>query len=304
MKKVLIAGGTGLIGSRLSYLLTQSGYEVAHLSRKIGGNPQYPTYHWDPMKGVIDQDIVSQVDYVINLAGAGIADARWTAARKKLIIDSRVKGNELLLSAFQELSDPPKAYISSAAIGYYGDRGEQEISEEDGPGIGFLSESCVAWEKSIEQIRNKTKIRTVAIRIGIVMSTQGGALEKMLLPLLAYTSTYFGNGQQWYSWIHIEDICRQFIFALENEKMEGVYNGVAPNPARNKTIAKVLPKAKGITAAVVPAPSLALRLAMGEMADAVLTGTKISAAKIQAAGFQFEHPYLEEALRHLISNKL
>ncbi len=302
--KVLIAGGTGLIGSRLSYLLTKGGYEVAHLSRKIGGNPQYPTYHWDPMKGQIDQDIVSQVDYIINLAGAGIADARWTPARKQLIIDSRVKGNELLLHAFGELASPPKAFISGAAIGYYGDRGEQEISEEDGPGIGFLSESCIAWERSIEQIRNKTKIRTVAIRIGLVMSTQGGALEKMLLPLHARTSTYFGNGQQWYSWIHLDDICRQFIFALENKEMEGVYNGVSPNPARNKTIAKVLPKAKGITAAVIPAPSLALRLAMGEMADAVLSGTKVSAAKIQKAGFKFEYPDLEEALRHLINNKL
>lgn len=302
--KVLIAGGTGLIGSRLSYLLTKSGYEVAHLSRKIGGDPQYPTYHWDPMKGQIDQDIVSQVDYVINLAGAGIADARWTAARKKLIIDSRVKGNELLLHAFQELAQPPKAFISGAAIGYYGDRGEQEVSEEDGPGIGFLSESCVAWERSIEQIRNKTSIRTVAIRIGLVLSTQGGALEKMLLPLHAFTSTYFGNGKQWYSWIHLDDICRQFIFALEHEEMEGVYNGVSPNPARNKTIAKILPKAKGISAAVIPAPSIALRLAMGEMADAVLSGTKVSAAKIVRAGFKFEHPELEQALKHLISKKL
>lgn len=304
MKKVLIAGGTGLIGSRLSHLLSEAGYEVAHLSRKIGGNPKYPTYHWDPMKGLIDQDIVSQVDYVVNLAGAGIADARWTSARKKLIIDSRVRGNELLLSAFQELSKPPKAFISGAAIGFYGDRGEQEVTEEDGPGIGFLPESCVAWENSIEQIRNKTKIRTVAIRIGLVLSTQGGALEKMLLPLHAFTSTYFGNGQQWYSWIHLDDIARQFMFAIEHEEMEGVYNGVSPNPARNKTIAKVLPKAKGIPAAVVPAPSLALRLAMGEMADAVLTGTKVSAAKIQAAGFQFEHPDLEAALKHLINNKL
>ncbi|MBX2876673.1 MAG: TIGR01777 family oxidoreductase [Saprospiraceae bacterium] len=304
MMKVLIAGGTGLIGSRLSHLLTKGGYEVAHLSRKIGGNPQYPTYHWDPMKGVIDQDIVSQVDFVINLAGAGVADARWTAARKQLIIDSRVKGNELLLHAFEELAKPPKAFISSAAIGYYGDRGEQEVMEDDGPGIGFLPESCVAWEKSIELIRNKTSIRTVAIRIGLVMSTQGGALEKMLLPLHALTSTYFGNGQQWYSWIHLDDICRQFIFAMENEEMEGVYNGVAPNPARNKTIAKVLPKAKGVPAAVIPAPSLALRLAMGEMADAILSGTKVSAAKILKAGFEFEHPELEAALKHLISNKL
>lgn len=304
MLKVLIAGGTGLIGSRLSQLLIEKGYEVSHLSRRIGGSNAYPTYHWDPMKGQIDQDIVAQADFVINLAGAGIADARWTAARKKLIIDSRVKGNELLFHAFKELAKPPKAFISGAAIGYYGDRGEQQVSEEDGPGIGFLSESCREWEKSILAIRDKTDIRTVLIRIGLVMSTQGGALEKMLLPLHALTSTYFGNGQQWYSWIHIDDICRQFIFVLENEETEGVYNGVAPNPARNKTIAQVLPKAKGVSAVILPAPGIALRLAMGEMADAVLTSAKVSANKIQQAGFQYQHPQLEEALRHLIQEKL
>jgi len=304
MQKVLIAGGTGLIGSRLSQLLVEKGYEVSHLSRRIGGSSAYPTYHWDPMKGQIDQDIVAQADFVINLAGAGIADARWTATRKKLIIDSRVKGNELLFHAFKELAQPPKAFISGAAIGYYGDRGEQEVSEEDGPGVGFLSESCMEWEKSIEAIRVKTAIRTVFIRIGLVMSTQGGALEKMLLPLHALTSTYFGNGRQWYSWIHLDDICRQFIFVLENEKTEGVYNGVAPHPARNKTIAQVLPKAKGISAIVLPAPSIALRLAMGEMADAVLNSSKVSSEKIQQAGFQYEHPDLEEALRHLIQQKL
>lgn len=304
MSKVLIAGGTGLIGSRLSHLLSEKGYQVSHLSRSIGGDPPYPTYHWDPMKGQIDEDAVAQADYIINLAGAGIADARWTAARKKLIIDSRVKGNECLLKAFQDREKPLKAFLSGAAIGYYGDRGEQELWEEDGPGIGFLSESCVAWERSIELIRSHTSIRTVAIRIGLVMSTQGGALEKMLLPLNALTSTYFGNGQQWYSWIHIEDLCQQFIFVLENKATEGIYNGVAPNPVRNKTLAKVLPKAKGIPAVVIPAPSLALRVAMGEMADAVLTSAKVSSDKIQQAGFQFEHPELEEALRHLISHKL
>lgn len=303
MSKVLIAGGTGLIGSRLSQLLSEKGYQVSHLSRSTGGDAQYPTYHWDPMKGQINQDAVAQADYVINLAGAGIADARWTDARKQLIIDSRVKGNALLLQVFQQLTEPPKAFLSSAAIGYYGDRGEQELWEEDGPGIGFLSESCIEWERSIEAIRNKTKIRTVAIRIGLVMSTQGGALEKMLLPLHALTSTYFGNGQQWYSWIHLDDLCRLFIFILENEETEGVYNGVAPKPARNKTIAKVLPKAKGVPAIVLPAPSIALRIAMGEMADAVLTSAKVSAEKIQKAGFKFEHPELEEALRHLIKHK-
>lgn len=304
MSKVLIAGGTGLIGSRLSHLLSKKGYQVSHLSRSLEGDHRYPTYHWDPLKGQIDQNAVEQADYVINLAGAGIAEARWTDARKKLIIDSRVKGNQCLLKAFQEVKTPPKAFLSSAAIGYYGDRGEQDLWEEDGPGMGFLSESCIAWERSIDRIRSQTQIRTVAIRIGLVMSTQGGALEKMLLPLKALTSTYFGNGKQWYSWIHLDDLCRQFIFVLENPKTEGIYNGVAPHPVRNKTMAQLLPKAKGVPAVVLPAPTLALRVAMGEMADAVLTSSKVSADKIQQAGFHFEHPELEEALRHLIRNDL
>jgi uncharacterized protein (TIGR01777 family) len=299
MAKVLIAGGTGLIGSRLSLLLTEKGYQVSHLSRNPKSDSPYPAYHWDPAKGVMDENAIVESDYIINLAGAGIADARWTDARKKLIINSRVQGNHLLLKTLQETGHSPKAFISGAAIGYYGDRGEQEVWEEDGPGIGFLSESCIQWEKSIQAIM-QTDIRTVAIRIGLVLSTQGGALEKMLLPLYALTSTYFGNGQQWYSWIHIDDLCRQFIFALENKEMSGIYNGVSPHPARNKTIAQQLPKAKGVPAVILPAPALALRVAMGEMADAVLTSTKVSADKILAAGFKFEHPELTEALKHLL----
>lgn len=303
MAKVLIAGGTGLIGSRLSLLLTEKGYQVTHLSRSPKPDSTYPTYHWNPAKGIMDQTAVLESDYIINLAGAGIADARWTAARKKLIINSRVQGNRLLLKTLQETGHSLKAFLSGAAIGYYGDRGEQEVWEEDGPGIGFLPESCVQWEESIQPLM-KSDIRTVVIRIGLVLSTQGGALEKMLLPLYALTSTYFGNGQQWYSWVHIDDISRQFIFALENEEMSGIYNGVAPNPARNKTIAQQLPKAKGVPAVVVPAPAIALRIAMGEMADAVLTSTKVSADKILAAGFEFEHPDLPEALKHLLKQEI
>lgn len=299
MAKVLIAGGTGLIGSRLSLLLTEKGYQVTHLSRNPKSDSPYPAYHWDPSKGVMDENAIVESDYIINIAGAGIADARWTDARKKLIINSRVQGNHLLLTTLQETGHSPKAFISGAAIGYYGDRGEQEVWEEDGPGIGFLPESCTQWEESIQAIM-QTGIRTVAIRIGLVLSTQGGALEKMLLPLYALTSTYFGNGQQWYSWVHIDDLCRQFIFALENKEMSGIYNGVSPNPARNKTIAQQLPKAKGVPAIILPAPALALRVAMGEMADAVLTSTKVSADKILAAGFKFEHPELTETLKHLL----
>ncbi|MEZ5039842.1 MAG: TIGR01777 family oxidoreductase [Saprospiraceae bacterium] len=303
MTNVLIAGGTGLIGNRLSQLLTDKGYRVLHLSRNPKSNSTYPTYYWDPAKGQIDEAAILQADYIINLAGAGIADAPWTAARKKLIIDSRVQGNELLLSIFKTLGHQPKAFLSGAAIGYYGDRGEQLLTEEDGPGEGFLSESCIQWEESIKQIMH-TGIRTVAIRIGLVLSTQGGALAKMLLPLYGLTSTYFGNGQQWYSWIHIDDLCRLFIFALEKENISGIYNGVAPNPVRNKTLAKQLPKAKGVPALVVSAPAFVLRTLMGEMASAVLTGTKVSAQKIMEAGFVFAHPQSEEALQHLLQQDL
>lgn len=300
MPTVLIGGGSGLIGTRLSQLLAEQGYEPLHLSRKQRPNAEYPTYQWDTEALTIDDEAVKAADYVINLAGAGIADKPWTNARKELIISSRVRTAQLFKKAFERTGHQPKAYISSSAIGYYGDRGEQLLTEGDAPGQGFLSESTQAWERSIKKVA-ETGIRTVGLRIGIVMSTNGGALPKMLIPFQFYSGTYFGDGQQWYSWVHIDDICRLFIHALETESMEGFYNGVAPQPVRNKALVEAIKKAKNSPAIIMPAPTFALRLALGEMADAILDSAKVSAAKTLETGFAYEFPTIDTAMESLLA---
>ena len=173
------------------------------------------------------------------------------------------------------------------------------MTEEAEAGSGFLSESTVAWESAIQEVA-QTGVRTVGIRIGIVMSTQGGALEKMLIPFRLYAGTYFGNGQQWYSWVHIDDVCRLFIHAMENESMNGFYNGAAPNPVRNKALVEAIKKAMDSPAVIVPAPAFAMRLGMGEMADAVLDSTKVSAEKTKSTGFDFQFPDIDKALGDLL----
>lgn len=300
MSTVLIGGGTGLIGTRLSALLKAKGYEVMHLSRTARPDAEFPAFEWDVEAGTIDEAAVGKADYVINLAGAGIADRPWTKARKKLIISSRVNAPALLADTFERLGHSPKAYISSSAIGYYGDRGNEWMSEDAAPGNGFLSESTQAWETAIQGVA-KTGPRTVGLRVGIVLSTQGGALEKMLIPFRFYTGTYFGDGEQWYSWVHIDDICRMFIHALETPSMEGFYNAVAPNPVTNKRLVMEMKEALHSAAVILPAPAFALRLAMGEMADAILDSTRVLADKIQETGFTHEYPSIDRALQSLLT---
>ena len=304
MRKVLIAGGSGLVGSRLSQLLFEKGYDIAWLSRNTQKNVPYEVYHWDVVRKEIDSAAFNKVDVIINLAGAGIADKSWTKERKQLIIDSRVNSTQLLADTIQMLEEKPKAYLASAAIGYYGDRGNDLVKEDDSPGKeGFLAESTVLWEKAIDEVR-ATEIRTVTFRIGIVMSTHGGALPKMAMPANFFVGTYFGDGQQWYSWIHIDDLCRMFIWAIENEQIAGIYNAVAPNPQTNKSFTTIIGKAKGRPTLNLPAPSFALRTVLGEMADTILGSTKVSAQKIIKAGFEFKFPDLEMALKDLFDRRI
>lgn len=304
MSNILIAGGTGLLGSRLSQLLKEKGHHVFHLSRKQNLNAEFPAYQWDLNNKTIDEKAMAKADYIINLAGAGVADARWTAARKKLIIDSRVDSARLLKSYIENKKTPAKAYLSASAVGYYGNRGNNLMKENDPPGsTGFLAESVIAWEKAIDEIM-ATDIRTVAFRIGIVLSTKGGALEKMLLPFKFFNGTYFGDGSMYYSWIHIDDMARMFIEAIENESYQGYYNGVAPNPATNKEIILTCKKALRKMALVMPAPEVVLRTAMGEMADMILDSTRVSSEKIEKAGFEFQFPELLPALKDLLKRKL
>ena len=300
MSKVLIAGGTGLVGSRLSQLLTAQGYSIAHLSRKKRLDSDYPTFVWNTEKSFIDERAFHGIDYVINLAGAGIADALWTQSRKKLLIDSRVKTTELLTAYIKQLDKKPKAFLSAAAIGIYGDRGDEILTESSAIGKkGFLVECCTLWEKAIKLAALENGVRTAALRIGIVLSTQGGALAKMLLPLKFFTASYFGNGKQWYAWIHIDDLCEMFIHLIEQENAVGFYNATSPNPLTNKDLTRQLVKVLGKKALLIPAPASGLRMGMGEMADVVLHSTRALPERMEKEDYRFKFLNFQEAVLDL-----
>ncbi|MFK7936779.1 MAG: TIGR01777 family oxidoreductase [Saprospiraceae bacterium] len=305
MQNVLIGGGSGLVGKRLSELLTERGYQVSILSRSKKKDLPYSVYVWDTKRDYIEPSAVENADYVINLAGAGIADALWTKSRKRLIINSRLETTGLLKKAIQDAKTPPKAFIAASAIGYYGNRGDELLTEKSAPGkSGFLAETTTQWEDAIMEIAEETDVRTVALRTGIVLSTQGGAMEKMLLSFKLRTGAYFGDGSQWYSWIHIDDLCQMFIHAIENENMEGVYNAVAPNPSTNKDLTYELKDALDIAALVVSAPKFALKMGMGEMSHVVLDSAKVSSAKIEDVGFEFGFSELSPALEDLLEKEI
>lgn len=303
MTKVLIAGGTGLVGKRLSHLLSEKGYEVALLSRSKRKDAPYQTYQWDVEQQTIDAEAIEAADYIINLAGAGIADQLWTKSRRKLIINSRTEGTLLLQKGIAQASQKPKAYISASAIGYYGNSGDEWVNEHSSAGKGFLSKTTILWENAIQEVV-KTGVRTVALRIGVVLSTQGGAMEKMLLSFKVRVGAYFGDGSQWYSWIHIDDLCRMFITAIENDAMEGIYNAVAPEPTTNKVLTEQLAKALNKASLVLPTPAFALKMGMGDMSSVVLNSTRVSSKKIERAGFQFDHGVLLPALKDLVKREL
>ena len=249
-------------------------------------------------------EAVKQADYIINLAGAGIVDRRWTDARKKVIIESRTQSIALIKQAVTQLKKPPKAIIAASAIGYYGDREAELLTEEATPGtFGFLAESTLAWEKAIQSMQS-LKTRLVTIRIGIVLSTQGGALKPFLLQDKFRLGTYFGNGKQYYSWIHIDDLCGIFQYAVEQDQLNGIYNGVSPNPVPMYDLVKAIADAQDKKVFMIPAPSFAIKLAMGEMAEVVLSSTRVSSDKIEAQGYQFSHPKLVPALQHLIKEQV
>lgn len=304
MATILIGGGSGMIGSRLSELLINKGHKVLHLSRTKDLNTDIPKYHWDLQTMEIDMEAVEQSDYIINLAGAGIADKRWSDQRKSLIINSRVNSTLLIKKAVEKLKKPPKALICASAIGFYGDRDDELLTEDSAPGKdGFLSESVQAWENASHQLKDVGS-RLAIIRIGVVLSTKGGALEPFILQNKFRLGTYFGDGQQWYSWIHIDDLCRIFIQAIEEQNMEGTFNAVSPQPEKLYDFVKDIAEARDTKALMIPAPAFAMRLAMGEMADVVLSSAKVSSEKIEKTGFKFKYPGLVAAVRHLVSEQL
>jgi len=298
MPKVLIGGGSGLVGTRLSQMLSEKGYEVCHLSRNPGQQSEYRTFGWDIKGQSMDLAAFEGVDYVINLAGAGIADKPWTPERKKVIIESRAGSNQLLADGLTQAGHRPKAFLSASAIGFYGDRGEETLTEKSELGQGFLPESTQAWEASLEAFE-ELGIPTYAVRLGVVLSLRAKSLKNFLFPTRFFLSPYFGSGKQWMSWVHIDDVCRLFLFLMDTEPETGVYNGTAPQPVRMKDLMKQVGETWDRWTLSFSIPAFLTKLVFGEMAAILLDSARVIPEKAEQSGFRFSLPELKTALNDL-----
>lgn len=292
VKNILITGGSGLVGGAITTLLESNGFQVAWLSRNPEKQAQ-KSYAWDIDAQTMDKSALEWADAVLHLAGEGVADQKWTEERKQAILKSRTQSTQLLFKYANSADNPPKAFISASAIGYYGmDTGDRMLEESAAAGNDFLSEVVAAWEAEVEKFKT-LDVRTVLLRIGIVLDAQGGALKEMLKPPVAAP---LGDGKQWMSWIQISDLAGIFMYALQNENLSGIYNAVAPNPATNRELTKAAAKAKGKLYMGIGVPPFALKMVLGEMAQMVLGGNKVSSKKIELAGYHFSFPQLKEAM--------
>lgn len=301
-KKVLIGGGSGLVGQRLTTLLKEKGYDVSHLSRSAG-EVNTPTIQWNVDAMNLDPTEIEDFDFIVNLAGTGIADKSWTTERKKVIVDSRVKSNQLLAETIQKNSKKPKAYVSASGVGFYGFTPSEKIfTEEDLPGNDFLADTCVLWEQSTQKIK-ELGIPTAHIRIGLVLSKKGGALKELAKPIEYYVGAPLGNGKQYMPWIHIDDLCRIFIHTLEN-KLTGAFNAGVPNQLTNKSFTQVLAKVLKKPLWLPHVPSFVIKLILGSRALLVLRGNQVSPKKIQDTGFEFQYSELEAALTNIYDKSI
>ncbi len=312
MAKIIITGGTGLIGKALSKLLVEKGHQVIIFTRTPllkdkRKTPNVEYAHWDVAKQIIDAGAIRNSDYIIHLAGAGVADKRWTKKRKKEIRDSRVQSSQLIVKALRENPNKIKAVISSSAIGWYGADpsipNPKPFIEADAPDEEFLGETCKLWEESIEPIYLLGK-RLVKIRTGIVLSNEGGAFKEFKKPVNFGIAAILGNGKQIISWLHIHDLCRIYLHAIENESISGTYNAVAPKPVTNKELTVQIAKSeKGSFYIPLHIPVLLLKMALGEMSVEVLKSTTVNCDKIRKTGFDFIYPSIESAMEDLLKKK-
>jgi len=294
--KILVTGATGLVGSALVPFLAAGGHEVVRLGRTAPGAGDI---RWDPDAGALDTAGLEGFDGVVHLAGENIASGRWTEARKHRIKESRVKGTSLLAATLAGLERPPRVLVSASAIGYYGDRGDEELTEASPSGSGFLSEVCREWEAATDAAEGKG-IRVAHARLGVVLGKDGGALAKMLTPFRLGAGGVIGNGRQYMSWITLEDTVAAIGHLLSTESAAGPVNVVAPAPVTNgeftRTLGRVLRRPT-----LFPMPGFAARLAFGEMADALLlASTRVKPAGLLDSGYAFRHGSLEEGLRHVL----
>ncbi len=301
--RILLAGGTGTIGRRLVEHLIRHGHALTVLSRQEYRPASLPAkltfVQWDARTAAGWGQHIEEVDAVVNLAGAGLADARWTDERKKLIRDSRVQAGQALVEAIGAANRKPKVLIQSSAVGYYGvDRDSQAITEESGPGNDFLAEVCQAWEASTREIE-AMGVRHVIIRSGVILDPQGGAFPKMAVPYRFMAGGPIGSGRQWMSWIHYIDEVDTVRFLLEHEAASGPFNLTAPNPVTSREFARTLGQVMH-RPALAPAPAFVFKLAFGEMATVLLDGQRVLPGRLEALGYSFKFPHLAEALQSIV----
>jgi len=300
MDTVLITGGTGLVGTYLSKILADKGYKVILLARKHNPESKFPIYHWNPSLEEIDTEAIKMADYIINLAGAGIGEKRWTRKRKQIITESRIKTTRLLFDKIVTSGSELKAFISASAIGYYGsDQTDREFKEDDRPGNDFLAQTCLEWEKTSDRFE-ASGIRTVKIRTGIVLSNKGGILPKITIPVNLGIGSALGTGRQYIPWIHIDDLCNIYIKAMEDQKMKGAFNAVAPGIVTNRDLIHGVAELLDKPLFLPNIPEFLLKIIFGEMSSILLSGNRISSEKIIKAGFDFKFSLIDDALRDLL----
>lgn len=294
--RVAVTGASGLIGSALAGSLRADGHQVVRLVRSPAQAQAPDAVAWDPMAGTIDRAGLEGLDGVVHLAGAGVGDKRWTEARKQEVLDSRTRGTGLLAQTLTELDAPPPVLVSGSAIGFYGDRGDEELTEAQPPGGGFLANLVIAWEQAAQPAR-ESGIRTVLARSGVVLSTAGGAFPKMVLPFRFGVGGPYGSGRQWFSWITLADEVAALRFLLEAGDVEGPVNVTAPGPVRNRDLAKALGRVLH-RPALLPVPKFALQLVLGgQMAEEMtFFSQRVVPTVLEGAGFRFAHPDVDAGL--------
>ncbi|TAE31443.1 MAG: TIGR01777 family protein [Cytophagales bacterium] len=303
---VLITGATGSIGRRLAQLLIEKGYAVSILSSSGKSLPGAKAYQWNIETGQIDPQAVATADAVIHLAGAGIADGRWSDTRKREILESRTQSTALLAKTLRETPNRVRVFVSSSAIGYYGgDTGDRPMTETSPAGSDFLAQVTRAWERSVEAIaalkKDGVPVRTVRIRTGVVLTMAGGALPKLVQPIKLGAGAPIGSGQQYISWIHVDDVCRMFIQAVETESWHGAYNGVAPDPVTNEGLTREIAHVLNRPLLLPKIPAFAIKLAFGELAVTVLGSSLVLNKRIaHETTFGYRFPKIREALEDLL----